>query len=309
MCDIWKDNKNLKQLSESDITGLLESLRKLHVRQVVMSGGEALLNQKFFTFCRILQKEKIKITVLSTGLLLKKNAANLLEHVDNIIISLDGDEHIHDTIRNIPGAFDLLRDGISCLHQMDPSYPIRGRSVIHRLNFRNWPAIIQTALDIGLCQISFLPADVSSQAFNRSQPWDQSRQQEILLKREELPELQDIIYQIAEEFPTLFQTGFIAESLSKLQKIHTYYAAFYGLCAYPFKKCNAPWVSTVIEADGTVRPCFFHNPLGNIRENSLTEILNSKEAVHFRKNLDMTSDSTCLRCVCYLNLPPGADPF
>src|SRR5664279_438689 len=68
MCDIWKDNKNLKQLTEKDISGLLGSLKKFGTQQVVMSGGEALLNANFFTFCEILRKEKIKISLLSTGL-------------------------------------------------------------------------------------------------------------------------------------------------------------------------------------------------------------------------------------------------
>ena len=59
MCDIWKDNKALKQLNEADITGLLMSLKKFGTQKVVMSGGEALLNPNFFRFCEILQKEKI----------------------------------------------------------------------------------------------------------------------------------------------------------------------------------------------------------------------------------------------------------
>ncbi|MEO5998836.1 MAG: SPASM domain-containing protein [Chitinophagaceae bacterium] len=36
-----------------------------------------------------------------------------------------------------------------------------------------------------------------------------------------------------------------------------------SLDPFPFKKCNAPWVSTVIEADGTVTPCFFHEAIRN----------------------------------------------
>src|ERR1700738_2800001 len=59
MCDIWKDNHNLKQLSEKDILGLMESLKKFGTRQVVMSGGEALLNPNFFRFCSIMQKANI----------------------------------------------------------------------------------------------------------------------------------------------------------------------------------------------------------------------------------------------------------
>src|SRR5437870_5221460 len=73
MCDIWKDNKNLKQLTEEDVSGLIASFKKFGTRQVVMSGGEAMLNPKFFTFCEMLKKHNIHICVLSTGLTLKRN--------------------------------------------------------------------------------------------------------------------------------------------------------------------------------------------------------------------------------------------
>src|SRR5438874_9317038 len=66
MCDIWKGNQNLRQLYESDITGLLQTFTKYKTRQVVMSGGEALLNPHFFRFCEILKGLKIKISLLST---------------------------------------------------------------------------------------------------------------------------------------------------------------------------------------------------------------------------------------------------
>ena len=105
MCDIWKGNHNLKQLTEDDITGLIDSLKKFGTKQVLMSGGEALLNPNFFRFCEILNKENIKVTLLSTGLTLKKNAQQLVKWVNDIIVSVDGDEPTHDRIRNIPGAF------------------------------------------------------------------------------------------------------------------------------------------------------------------------------------------------------------
>src|SRR5882672_11153326 len=105
MCDIWKDNKNLKQLTEQDIVGLLDSLKKLGTQQVLMSGGEALLNPNFFRFCEILQTHNIKVSLLSTGLTLKKNAHQLIKWVNDVIVSLDGNEEIHNRIRNIPDAY------------------------------------------------------------------------------------------------------------------------------------------------------------------------------------------------------------
>lgn len=304
MCDIWKDNKNLKQLTENDITGLLQSLRKFGTRQVVMSGGEALLNPNFFRLCEILRKEQIKVTLLSTGLSIKKNAHDLLQLVNEIIVSLDGNEHLHDKIRNIPGAFQKLREGVQHIKSLSTSYPLTARTVIHRLNFGSWPSIVDAAHECGLDQISFLPADVSSHAFNREQAWGAERQNEILIAEEELPGLQRVIDHLIQHYNSSFQNRFIAESPEKIQKIYGYYAAFYGLNPFPYKKCNAPWVSTVVEADGTVRPCFFLDPIGNIHSETLENIMNSSKAVNFRKHLDTDKNNTCIKCVCYLNLPP-----
>jgi radical SAM protein with 4Fe4S-binding SPASM domain len=44
--------------------------------------------------------------------------------------------------------------------------------------------------------------------------------------------------------------------------------------------------------------------MGNIHENSFEDILNSEQAIAFRKNLDMDKNPTCEKCVCYLNLAP-----
>jgi len=306
MCDIWKDNKNLKQLTEGDIQGLLSSLKKFGTREVVMSGGEALLNPNFFRLCEILHQQNIKMSLLSTGLSLKKNVEHILTWIDNIIVSLDGNEEVHDRIRNIPHAFQKLKEGVQLIKSIDPKFRITARTVIHKLNFRIWDSIIDSAKEMGLDQISFLPADVSSHAFNREVLWSENRRHEILVEQNELPELSVVINGILENYEEDFESRFIAESPGKFRKIYSYYAAFYNLNPFPYKKCNAPWVSTVIEADGTVRPCFFHEPIGNIRDNSLEEILNSKESIRFRKDLDMGSNSTCVKCVCYLNLPPGA---
>jgi len=306
MCDIWKDNKNLKQLTEKDITPLLDTLKKLGTQQVLMSGGEALLNPNFFRLCEILRMRNISISLLSTGLLLKKHAADLIEWVNDIVVSLDGDEQLHDSIRNIKGAFAKLHEGVLAIRDINPKFKITARTVIHRLNYLQWPAIIDAARNIGLNQISFLPADVSSHAFNREVLWDATRQGEVLPAKDELPVLQNMIDGIIEKYAADFDSHFIAESPAKLRKIHTHYAASHGLMDYPYKKCNAPWVSVVVEADGTVRPCFFHEAYGNIHQGSFENIINNSRALQFRQQLKQHVNSTCVKCVCYLNLPPHA---
>ncbi|MEI7736950.1 MAG: radical SAM protein, partial [Ferruginibacter sp.] len=224
MCDIWKDNHNLRQLTEADISGLLTTLKKLGTQQILMSGGEALLNPNFFTLCAILKKQKIKISVLSTGLALKKNALQITAWVDDIIVSLDGDEVLHNTIRNIPEAFSKMEQGIAAIREIDPSFKITARTVIHQQNYKQWPLIIDAAKSLGVNQISFLPADVSSHAFNREVLWDKYRQQEVLIREEELARLNVIIDELITVYQHDFENGFIAESPEKIRKIAQYYA-------------------------------------------------------------------------------------
>ncbi len=306
MCDIWKGNRNLKQLNLDDISGLLKTLRGFGTQQVLMSGGEALLNPQFFQFCELLKKQGIKISLLSTGLSMEQHAQKLSELVDDIVVSIDGDEALHDTIRNIPGAFKKMKQGIAALRLIDPTFPITGRCVIHKLNFRQWHKIIDSAIELGLDQISFLPADVSSNAFNRETAWDSDRQADVQIAENELPGLDLMIEYLEKEYASLFEDRFIAESPEKIKKIAAYYGALHGQGSFPYKKCNAPWVSVVIEADGKVRPCFFHKEIGNIHKDPLDIILNGEEAMRFRKELDMDKNVTCSKCVCYLNLSPSS---
>jgi len=303
MCDIWKGNQQRQQLTANDIRHLLVSLKQLGTRQVLMSGGEALLHPAFFELCDILKQEAISVVLLSTGLTLKKHALLLTEKVSEIIVSLDGDRLTHDRIRNISGAFDLLQEGVQSIRQIDPTYRITARTVLHRLNFRLLGNIISAAKEMGLDQISFLPADVSSHAFNREVLWSGERQEEIMIAREDLPELKTVLEKINAERGR--DIGFIAESPDRLMEIHTYYAALQGLAPFPYRKCNAPWVSAVVEADGNVRPCFFHEAMGNIHEGELKAVLNSEQAVRFRKDLDVASHPTCEKCVCRLYLSTG----
>ncbi len=97
-----------------------------------------------------------------------------------------------------------------------------------------------------------------------------------------------------------FASGFVAESPAKLRRLPQYYAALGGDGPFPPVACNAPWVSVVLEANGSVRPCFFHPPVGNIRRAPLADLV-TRNLRTFRASLDMDSDPTCARCVCSLN--------
>lgn len=306
MCDIWKGNNNVKQLEEADVEKLLESMRKLNTKLVVMSGGEALMHPNFFRLCEIIKSRNISITLLSTGLLLQKFALEIIKKTDEVIVSLDGSRDVHNKIRNIPNAFEKLKEGVQELKRLNPNFRVTARCVIQKQNFEDFPNIVDAAKEIGLDQISFLTADVTTDAFNRPELWGEEKIGEVSLSKEQLSLFKEIIESLIQMYSKDFLNRFISESPEKLRRFYNYYAAYYGLNEFPAVRCNAPWVSAVIEADGTVRPCFFHKVVGDIRKSSLEYIINSEDSISFRNNLDMSSNEICRKCVCSLNLSPFA---
>jgi MoaA/NifB/PqqE/SkfB family radical SAM enzyme len=302
MCDIWQANANKQELSREDIERQMGALRSLHVQRVVLSGGEALMHQNLWTLCELLREMSIEITLLSTGLLLKKFAADVVRWCDEVIVSIDGSREVHDSIRRVPRAFDRLAEGIAALREQRPDYPVSARCVLQRNNFRDLPNIVEAAHEIGLNRISFMSVDVSSTAFNRPEPWEQPRVTEVALNGDESAEFATIVEDTIQRFATDFECRFISESPDKLRRLPDYYAALNGLGEFPETFCNAPWVSSVVEADGAVRPCFFHASMGNIRDTTLDEILNAPSAVEFRRTLDVKTNPICKTCVCTLSM-------
>jgi Fe-coproporphyrin III synthase len=304
MCDIWRANKNGQEIAPELLAQHIDSFRKLGVEWVVMSGGEALMHSNLWALCEQVKAMPAKITLLSTGLLLKRNAENVVKWCDEVVVSLDGSGEVHNEIRRIPRAFDRLAEGVASLKALDPLFRVTGRCVVQRRNFVDLPNIIDAAHTIGLDQISFLAVDVSSSAFNRPQPWGDERVSDVALSPNEVRELDQIVEEVIVRRADDFASGFVAESPDKLRRIPRYFAALNGAGEFPTTVCNAPWVSAVIETDGAVRPCFFHESFGNVNELPLDEILNSTHARAFRAGLDVTQNEICRKCVCTLSLAP-----
>ena len=300
MCDIWK-NKDGQIFGVSDLKSHLDSIRDLGVRWIVFSGGEPLMNPELPQLCGILSQQDIRLTVLSTGLLLKKYAAMVAECFDEVIVSLDGPPAVHDAIRRVDGAFALLEDGIRALRKVQSDILITARTTVQKANHACLWETARSAKTISLDGISFLAVDVTSAAFNRTLVWPVGRQTEVCLTISEVAVLDTEIAKLIGSADDEFGTGFVAESSEKLRRIARHFRVQLGLEKPESPLCNAPWVSAVIEADGTVRPCFFHPPIGNLHTATLQAIVNGRTAHNFRSNLDIPNNMTCRNCVCSLH--------
>jgi MoaA/NifB/PqqE/SkfB family radical SAM enzyme len=297
MCDIWKD-RSAGEISANDLQRHLEDIRRLNVQWIVFSGGEPLMHSDLFRLAAIVRSYGIRVTILTTGLLLEQYANQIVHNVDDVIVSLDGPPAIHDQVRRVPGAFDRIPAGVATLHQLSPAFPVSARSTVQRLNYRYVRETARAAHQLGCRSISFLAADANSRAFNRKSPLNVLAQAKLALDEEQILEL-------AIEFSGLLSdwtgTDFLVENRSKFDGILRHFRAHLGLTEPIAPRCNAPWVSAVLESDGTVRPCFFQAPIGRIGPDSLLQAINGPEAVRFRSGLNVAADPICKRCVCSLN--------
>ena len=137
---------------------------------------------------------------------------------------------------------------------------------------------------MGLDQISFLAADVdvSSDAFNRRPGLPQARTTtrspaRLLLSAAEVDEFAAIVEAAIRAHAATFAERRIAQDPAGPAPPGPLLPRAPGAGAtFVAPPCNAPWASLFIEADGAVRPCFFHPAVGNLRERPLAELLSRR---------------------------------
>ena len=122
MCDIWKTTES-REMSVADLARHLDSIEQLGVEWVVFSGGEPLMHSDLFRLCAPLKERGIRLTLLSTGILLERRAADIVTWFDDVIVSLDGPPAVHNLIRGVPSAFALLERGIQAVRNVSPDFP------------------------------------------------------------------------------------------------------------------------------------------------------------------------------------------
>lgn len=299
MCSIWKST-DTHELSLETLLGYLPDIRALRVESVVLTGGEPLMHSQLPELCCVLKEAGVRVTVLTTGLLLRRFAEMLVRLAGDVIVSLDGPSLIHERIRRVVGSFGLLSAGVKALHDIDPRFPVSGRCTVQKLNCSGLRATVDAAHAMGLRSISFLAADLASTAFNRVSGFPLLESAPIALGLSDICELEREIAALVRDYDGDFASGFIAESPQKLARIARHFRAALGLEEPVAPRCNAPWVSSVIETDGTVRPCFFHEPIGRADGHGFIGALNGGRAVEFRSQLAVGKNEVCRRCVCSL---------
>jgi len=309
-CDWWK-HSGADDLTLAEICEVASALPALGTRIVVFSGGEPLLRPEVFDAAQIFRARGMTLHLLTSGVLLERFADRVAQQFARVIVSLDAaSAPLYEKIRGVD-ALAIVRRGIATLRQIAPDVPVTARATLHRLNFRELPRLVDHAKSLALDGISFLPADMSSAGFGRAPIPDRTPRHDLAglaLDRDEILELEATIEHTISRYAADFASGFIAESPDRLRRLPRYYAAAGGDEPFPRVSCNAPWVSVVIEANGSVRPCFFQGSIGNVRQAPIGTIV-TENLRTFRASLDVGADPVCVRCVCSLKTSWRSAPW
>jgi Fe-coproporphyrin III synthase len=303
-CDYWRHGRSDMDLSK--ITRLIPSLDRLRTRVVLLSGGEPLLNPEWPAIAALLREHGFKLWLLTSGLSLAKHARPVAKLFDAITVSLDGtDRQTYQAIRGLD-ALDNVCDGIraAAAHGIAPGI----RVTVQRANFKQLPAFVDMAKQLGARDVSFLAVDVANpHAFGRTDDFSH----DLALSPVDLPVFDEVLRTLEREHAEDFRSHFIAESPQKLRRLLQYFTALHGLGSYPPVRCNAPEFSAVIGATGKVQPCFFitgpsdsgssEYPHGDARSfTDLPAALNGDEMVSLRGSIRAGARAECKTCVCSL---------
>jgi MoaA/NifB/PqqE/SkfB family radical SAM enzyme len=247
--------------------------------------------------------------VFTSGTRLAQIAQDLVESgVDQIYVSLDGPQPVHDEIRRSAGSYERAFEGILAVNRAKNKKPnnktkIRINITISNLNDRHLVDLVKAILPLNPFCIMFMQlnyvSDEMAAAHNRSYGQacpatplgvggvDPARVDTRILANQFLQ-----IQKLVPPGQLLIQPGITSE-----EDLDTYYHK--SQIPMRSKGCWMPWQTTMVMPDGgvIVRNRCYHLVFGNIFEQSILEIWNNQRYRDFRKMLKQAKIfPACTRC-------------
>src|SRR5260221_1838036 len=140
-CDIWKVPR--RSMAMSLVERLAEEFHELGVRQVVLSGGEAMQHPEWPRIAQLFHSAGAKVLLLTNALALKKQAQQVIDHIDRVTVSLDGGTpETYAAIRGVDAWHPIL-EGIRLVSA--GGGPVTTRTPIQHASLREIAPIVDAA--------------------------------------------------------------------------------------------------------------------------------------------------------------------
>ncbi len=257
---------------------LFSEVNALGLSKLTISGGEPTLYKDLL---KLIAEGKIydwELGLNTNGSLIDQAYARQLKDagLNAVTISFYSPyPEFHDRLRNRSGlwqkAVETAKIFVAIRETSDPSFRVNMQTLLCKENFRDFPDLIRLAYELRVCGITFsyLEGDFNEQNYLL----DETQIQEF--KRENIPEVVDIIQQSQSEFWVKNMAIAAVKSIFPIGKIS---AQEHGRGIYrPPVPCDIPSFFSIILANGDVHPCnmveYTHTPVvGNLHKKTFTEI-------------------------------------
>ena len=144
-----------EELNSRTILRVAKEIPSLKPGWVIIEGGEPLLRKELFEIIEIIHESKIRIYLISNGMLFNENIAKKLAKLSvNLMISIDGaDKESYEKIRK-GASFEKLKESVSLAKKYNilDSCPV----TIGKHNFRQINRLFKFVKEIGYKKIIFL---------------------------------------------------------------------------------------------------------------------------------------------------------
>ena len=288
-CQIWQ-GAAAASLTQVERVRVVDEALAAGVEEALITGGEPLLSADLWPVAERLRAGGVRLMLATNGMLLGRYAAHVSAVFDEVYVSLDGpDAAVHDAQRGV-AAFARVAEGVAALRAAAPSLPVVARCVLHAGSIDVFLETIDAARGLGCDHASFLPLDASSDSFG-SRP---DLRHALLPSREQVDRFEAAVATL--ERKGGFADGFVSENPAKLLRLARHLRASRGERAFERPPCDAPWWSSVVDADGSLRPCFFHAPVGDVRAG--LSALRQGDGYRHALAAIRADNETCDRCVC-----------
>jgi len=286
-------NKKFDQNREftlKEYDDLFTDFKKNGVKQVCISGGEPLIYKDIVKLVNMIVRKGMNVTINTNGWLLTENLFDQLMKagIAGINLSIDSPyADVHNRLRGLNGLFEKAIENIKRCRKKNKKFILNLRIILSKYNYQDICKMIELSknIDADILSIDMIEDDCDDKSFllNSAQikEFKSSCTKDISVCINKLKLKTELESFNIKQLNNIFNI--------KFNTIENYENGIYWPNEIIKKKCAIPNSFMIVEGDGSVLPCnaVEYNRkfiVGNLFENNVNSIWNSKKMILFRKN-------------------------
>lgn len=295
-CGSRAGSKRDNELNTEECISLIQQLHEQGTREITLIGGEAYLRADWLTLVREIADRGILCGMQSGGRALteEKIAAAAAAGLTSAGVSIDGLAEVHDRLRGVPGSFLQAMKALKLFRKYGLSGTVNTQ--INNENIGQLRALFETIVEAG----------ATAWQVQLTVPMGNAADQpDLILQPHQIVDLMPVLAELYIRGRMSGCRVLPGNNIGYFGPYESMWRSLNGQKAY-YGGCQAGRSGLGIEADGAIKGCpsLPTKPYtgGNIRNQSLSEILSNSEQIAFRRDRKKNVERMWGYCKgCYYN--------